>query len=144
MSRFEKLSVWITSIAVALSGFGYTWTKYFVENPDPFTAINHPLEPWFLKVHVVSAPLFVFAIGLLAGRHIWTHIKNRVQFGRRTGFTIVGVIVPMVLTGYLIQVITPLSLLAALAVSHIGLGVLFTVGMVLHQLTVGRRQKGPG
>ena len=143
MSRFEKLSVWLTSLAMAVSGFGYTWTKYFVDNPDPFAAINHPLEPWFLKIHVVAAPLFVFAVGLLAGRHIWTHIKNRVRVGRRTGLTLLGVIVPMVLTGYLIQVITPLSLLAGLAVSHIGLGTIFTVGLILHQLVVARGQKGP-
>lgn len=144
MTRFERWAIWTTTVAVAVSGFGYTWTKYFVTTPDLWAAINHPLEPWFLRVHVVSAPLFVFAFGLIAVKHVWKHITNGVRRARRSGWLTALVLVPMVLTGYLVQVVTHVGWLGALAVGHIALGVLYVVGVLAHQavLSAARRRSG--
>ncbi|MFQ5889465.1 MAG: hypothetical protein ACE5JR_05355 [Gemmatimonadota bacterium] len=142
MTRFEKWSVWLTSVLTALTGFGYTWTKYFMHTDDPWAVVNHPLEPWFLKLHVVVAPLFMFAIGLIAIRHVWKHIATGVRQARRSGLTMVLVLLPMVATGYLIQVVTHRGWLRAMAISHIAFGVLYVLGMAAHQAVLGARVRG--
>ena len=78
--------------------------------------INHPLEPWFLKSHIVFAPVFVFAIGLIVTRHIVPHIREGVDRGRRSGLAMVWMLLPMAVSGYLIQVVTAPELVAAFVV----------------------------
>lgn len=143
MSRFERWSVWITAILVTCTGIGLLWTKYFIPADDPWSIINHPLQPWFLKAHIVTAPLLVFAIGLIATRHIWPHFRAGIRSGRRSGILAALFTLPMILTGYLIQVITHVGWLRALAISHIVLGCIFAAALAVHQLaTRARRRSG--
>ena len=85
MTRFERWSLWVSTIAVSLTGLGFTWAKYLADSEDPWAVVNHPLEPWFLKLHVLAAPLFLFAVGLVTTRHIVPHLRGRRPDGRRTG-----------------------------------------------------------
>jgi hypothetical protein len=134
MTRFERASLWASTLAVSLTGLGFTWAKYFASNDDPWAVVNHPLEPWLLKLHVISAPLFVFAVGLVTTRHIVAHLRSGTPAGRRTGLVMVGTIVPMVATGYLLQVVTLPGWLLPLAVGHIAAGILFLGGFLLHRV----------
>jgi hypothetical protein len=134
MSRFERWSLWSSTLAVSLTGLGFTWAKYFAEADDPWAVVNHPLEPWMLKLHVISAPLFVFAVGLVTMRHIVPHLLNATPAGRRTGLVMVWTIVPMVVTGYLVQVVTVPAWLLPLAIGHIAAGILFLGGFLLHRV----------
>jgi cobalamin biosynthesis protein CobD/CbiB len=139
MNRFERWSLWVSAALASVSGIGLFWLKYLVTSDDPWAVINHPLQPWFLKVHVVATPLLVFALGLVTTRHIWHHWRNGNGRGRTSGAGTALLTVPMVLTGYLIQAVTHVGLLRALAISHIALGILFAIGFALHQMmTVGR------
>lgn len=140
MTRFERWSVWLTSGTVAVSGLGFFAAKYLVVPVEPWAVINHPLEPWLLKLHVMSAPLFVFAIGLISTKHIHAHIRARVRRGRRTGMSLVWVLVPMVASGYLLQVVTNIGWLGALGWAHTGVGVLFVVLIAGHRLSIGKRR----
>ena len=141
MTRFERLSVLWTSLLTALTGFGYFWTKYLVESTDPWAVINHPWQPWLLKAHILVAPLMVFAVGMISVRHIWRHFRGGMQWARKSGVGTAFSLLPMVLTGYLIQAITGEGLLKAMAISHIGLGTLFSVGLAIHYAIV--RKKPP-
>ena len=134
MNRFEKWSVWIASVLVAATGVGLLWTRYLMRARDPWSVINHPLEPWFLKAHIITAPLLIFAIGLIATRHIWPHFKAGIRRGRRSGILTGLLTLPMILTGYLIQVVTHAAWLRALAMSHIVLGLVFASGLAVHQV----------
>lgn len=136
MNRFERWLLWASTLLVGGTGIGFFWTRYLVTPTDPFSVLNHPLEPVFLKAHVVTAPLLVFALGAIAVRHIWKHIRVGVRRARRTGLVTACVVVPMVLTGYLIQVLTGESLLRAMVWSHIGFSVVYLVGAGLHGLAV--------
>ncbi|MFQ5745703.1 MAG: hypothetical protein ACE5HF_00615 [Gemmatimonadota bacterium] len=146
MSPFERWTVRITSGLTALSGLGYLWTKYLLSSPDPWAVVNHPLEPWFLKIHVLTAPLLVFAIGLIAVRHVWEHVRNGVRSGRRTGLLLVGSLGPMVASGYLVQIVTGDLILRLLALLHIASGLLFAVAVVAHVGAIARaaRRQAPG
>lgn len=141
MSRFERWGVWITSAITAVTGVGLLWTKYFVEVSDPWAVVNSPLQPWLLRSHLVAAPFLVFAIGLITTRHIWRHFRAVARVGRRTGVTTGLVIFPMILSGYLIQVITGRGWLAAMVIAHIATGLLYAAGLALHQVAIRSRRQ---
>lgn len=132
MSRFEKWAVWSTSALTVLTGVGYFVTKYLVASPDPYAVVNHPLQPWFLKTHVVVSPLMLFALGTIAVEHVWKHYVSGVEVSRRSALITALAVIPMVLTGYLIQVLTDEGWVRAMALSHIVFGALYGLGLALH------------
>lgn len=138
MSLFEKWSVLSTSLLTAVTGIVYFWMKYFMESTEPWAVINHPWQPWVLKAHILVAPLLVFAVGSIAVRHIWKHFRSRVAWGRRTGLTTALALAPMVLTGYLIQAVTGEGWLRAIAISHIAVSFVYTVGVAAHAWVIRR------
>lgn len=141
MNRFEKWALLLTSALTALTGVGYYWTKHLVHSADPWAVVNHPLQPWLLKAHILVAPLLVFALGLITTRHIWKHLRNGVHWGRRSGIATAAVVIPMVGTGYLIQAVTHETWLVALAYAHLAAGIVYSIALVLHYLLVPRAVK---
>lgn len=139
MNAFEKWNVWVSSALVGGTGVGYFWARYMVENPDPFSALNHPLEPWFLKAHILTSPLLVLALGSILVRHVWKHFRLGVVLGRRSG-TVMGLaLIPMIVSGYLVQTVTHPGRLTAASWTHIGVSVLYLAALVAHQVVVHRR-----
>lgn len=143
MNRFEKWSVWSTTLLTAATGIGFYWTKYLAVSTDPFSVINHPLQPVFLKLHILVAPLFLFALGTVAIRHIWRHIRTGVRHSRKSGLITALSVGPMILTGYLLQVLTGEGWLRAMALSHVGFGLLYLSGIGLHQWFLRRPESAP-
>lgn len=144
MNRFEKRLLWGSSGAVILTGFVYLWMKYALTPAQPWDVVNHPLQPLVLKLHILVAPVMVFAIGMITTRHIWRHFRENVARGRRSGITAALVVVPMVVTGYLIQAVTHAGWLKAIAYAHIGFSVVFSLGLALHYVATRnarRRQR---
>lgn len=136
MNGFQRWLVWSTSLLTGLTGLVYWWMKNHMVPVEPWAVINHPLEPWVLKVHILVAPLMIFAVGLITAEHIWRHYRQRVPSGRRSGLTAMLVFVPMVLSGYLIQAVTHAGWLEALAWTHLVTGSIYFAGMVLHARVV--------
>jgi len=140
VSRFERWAVWSTSIGTLVTGVIYVWMKYLLVSADPFAVVNHPLQPLVLKLHILVSPLLVFSIGLVALRHIWRHVQTGMRDGRRSGMVTLLALGPMILTGYLIQAVTHESLLRAMVLSHIGLGLLYGAGLMVHQFAAGGKR----
>jgi hypothetical protein len=78
--------------------------RYFIVPQDEFSVVNHPLQPEFLHWHILSAPLLVFAIGLIWSGHVLTHYRRNTARGRRTGLTLAATAFPMIFSGYALQV----------------------------------------
>ena len=133
MKRSQKWSLMGSSLVTGVTGIVYFWMKRFLVPADPFAVIGHPLEPWLLKVHILAAPVLVFILGLITIDHIWRNYRCLVPAGRRSGIVATWVIVPMVATGYLIQVVTTEGWLSALGWAHLGAGVWYLVSVVAHQ-----------
>jgi hypothetical protein len=140
VTRFERWSVWSTSVLTFVTGVIYLWLKYGVVTDDPFAVINHPWQPMVLKLHILVAPLLVFSLGMVALRHVWRHLRTGSREGRRSGLITLVMVGPMIVTGYLIQAITAEGLLRAMAWSHIGLGLVFGIGLLAHQFAAGGRE----
>jgi hypothetical protein len=134
MTPFERRSLWASTLLVGLTGLGFTWAKYLASSDEAWSVVNHPLEPWFLKAHVLTAPLFLFAVGLVTTRHILPHLRNGITTSRRTGLIMVWTILPMVVSGYLLQVINVAEWLSPVAYAHIMTGLVFLVGFLLHRV----------
>lgn len=138
MKPFERWSVWVTSFLTVASGTGYFVTKYLMSSPDPYAVVNSPLQPLFLKLHVLTSPLLLFALGLITVRHVWRHFRSGVRWSRKSGLTAAIAVVPMVVTGYLIQVLTAAGWIRAMAIAHVVFGFLYAVGFGMHSWIIRR------
>ena len=132
MTRFERWSVWVTTAGTLITGLVYWWMKEMLTPAQPWDAVNHPLQPWLLKAHIIIAPLQVFAVGLITSRHIWRHFRMGVKKGRKSGILAAGTFIVLVVSGYLLQVVTGELLLRVLAWSHLVLGIVYSVGVAVH------------
>jgi hypothetical protein len=92
------------SALVGATGLVYGWMLYFGEPVDEFALVNHPQQPTLHNLHILFAPLLVFACGLLWRSHIWARIRAGFQSKRRSGIALAVLLVPMVSSGYLLQV----------------------------------------
>ena len=140
MTPFEHRSVWLTTAGTLITGVVYWWMKEILTPPDPWAVVNHPLQPWVLKAHILIAPLQVFAVGLITSRHVWRHFRMGVKKGRKSGMIAAGTFIALVLTGYALQVVTAELLIRIFAWSHLGLGVVYSLGVAAHWPATRSRQ----
>ena len=132
MNRWEAWVIRAGFGLAAASGVLYGIAKYFLANPDPDSRAGHPWQPMFLAAHVLAAPAAVFAMGLLLRGHVLPRIRRREREGRRTGLTLLTIGLPLVLSGYLVQVFTGESARQATGWLHAAVGVLFALTFLLH------------
>ena len=145
MTRFQRWFLYGSTIATAVSGITYFVMKHFLEPSDPWAVINHPLEPWALKAHILSAPIMLFAVGLITSQHIWRSLKSSLPTGRHSGRIAAYVFGPLVLSGYLIQSLTSPLTLEVLAWAHLVLGIVGAGAIGVHRGTLhGRRKRRTG
>ncbi len=144
MTRFQRWFLYVTTAVATLSGVGYFYMKRFLTPVDPWAVINHPLEPWFLKAHILTAPLMLFAVGLITTQHIWRSLKSSLPTGRKTGLAATVAFGPLVISGYLIQTAaTPLTL-DVLGWTHLVLGLVSAFAIFEHRRLVRGRKRRRG
>ena len=144
MTPFEKWTLWLSTIVVAVTGCVYAWMKYLLTSDDPYAVVHHPLQPLILKIHIVAAPVLVFAIGAVYSRHVIKKWQQGGAAGRRSGLGTLAIIVPMVASGYLIQTSTAPAWLFRLAMIHLATGSLYLVGLIVHQWGAASRRSANG
>lgn len=138
MSAFRKWAVWVTSALTVLTGVAYFVVKYLMSSSDPYAVVNHPWQPYLLKAHILVSPFLLLALGMIAVDHVWQHFREGIRLSRKTALTTAVTVLPMVLTGYAIQVFTDRGWVAAMAISHIAFGALYGLGLVAHSWIVAR------
>ncbi len=140
MSRAERLLIHLSNLAVGGTGLVYAWMLYVMESDDPFSIVNHPFQPHVQHFHVLTAPFFVFAVGLIWRRHIWGHWSRKASPSRRSGSSLLFLLVPMILSGYLLQTAVEPDWRKVWEVLHVGAGCLWVVAFVGHFLSSRRRK----
>jgi len=143
VSAFERWLLWLSTAAVALSGIGLGWTKYFMTSEDPYAVTHHPLQPLLLKAHVLSAPVLVFALGVVYTRHVVRQWRSGRARGRPSGIVIVATLLPMVLSGYLIQTLSAETWLFRAAMLHIAASLAYLAVLLVHQAAAWRQASRP-
>lgn len=145
MTRFEAWTVHLSSLLVGGTGLVYAWMRYFAEPSDPYAVVNHPWQPTLQHLHILVAPLMVFAVGFIWREHVWKHWRQRVRGRRRSGLSMVLTLVPMVVSGYLIQTAvsdTWRGVWVAVHLTTSGLWLLGYAGHLLVPWLARRRQRG--
>ena len=132
MSRTQIVLLHVSLIIVTITGVIFAWMKYAMHTDDPFAVANHPWQPYVLDLHVIFAPLLVFAIGWIFGDHIL--LKYRLSpRKRKSGLSAMWLIAPMIMSGYLIQVLTSESLQYGSRITHWVTSGIFVLAYAVHQ-----------
>lgn len=134
MKRTDAALTYVATASAAGTGFVYGWMLYLAEPVDEFALVNHPWQPTMHLLHVVTVPLFVFAFGLLWPTHIAPKLRSGARARRRSGIGLVFLAVPMIASGYAVQVSVAAEWRTAWAWVHGVTSVLFTLVFVLHLL----------
>ncbi len=134
MSRAEALTLHASAILVGSTGLVYGWMRYCLEPPDEFSVVNHPQQPLLQHLHVLLAPLLVFACGVVWSDHVWKRIRTRHPERRRTGLALFAALPPMIASGYAVQVAES-EFARALSIGvHATSSCAFLLAYALHQL----------
>lgn len=140
MSRWEAWLVHLATVLVGGTGVVYAWMRYLLPPADPYAVVNHPLQPTVQHLHVLLAPLLVFAAGLIFREHVWKHWRRGVERRRTSGLGLLFVLVPMIVSGYLIQTATGETWRLAWVVIHCATGGLWLAAYAAHALEGWRRR----
>ena len=134
MSRFEALFVHLATVLVGGTGLIYAWMRYFAEPQDPWSPIRHPWQPTLQHLHVLLAPLLVFALGFLWRQHVWPGLSLGMRERRRSGLALTAVAVPMAASGYLLQTATDETWRKVWIAIHLATSLLWLLAYAAHQL----------
>jgi hypothetical protein len=156
MSGAQKWLLHAAAVSVVASGVVYGILKYFGKNlaamfpglfpsvDDPFAVVSHPLQPWALDLHVLAAPVLVFALGLIFKDHVLAKLSARGFPVRRSGVVQAVLVLPMVLSGYLLQTVTSEGLHRAMVIAHVGSGSVFALAYAAHVFLAPKRSRNDG
>lgn len=141
MKRADKLFTHLSVACAAGTGLLYGYLLYFGETEDEFGPVQHGWVPPLQSLHVVTVPLFVFALGLIWHYHIVQKLKSGAPQRRRTGILLLSQALPMIATGYLLQVSVDELWRDIWIWSHLATSVLFCVAFVAHLLVRATKRR---
>jgi hypothetical protein len=144
MKRWEaKLNHGAWALTAA-TGVAYGVLKYFVPAADPDSRAGSPWQPLFLAGHVLLAPLAVFALGLIFRRHALARWRNGQREGRPSGRILFFAAIPLVVSGYVVQVVTGSGIRRWTGWGHAALGAIFAAAYLFHpREAAGRSDANP-
>ena len=82
-----------------------------------------------------SAPLLVFASGLIFQRHILARVRSGFRPRRPTGLLLASLLVPMIASGYLLQTSSTETWRTVWIAVHLATSVLWIAGYAIHLLS---------
>ena len=138
MKRWEALTVHLSTLLVGGTGLVYAWMRYVLPPADEWSVIHHPLQPATQHLHVLAAPLLVFAVGLIWSEHVWGHFRRGVRSRRVSGIALLASLVPMAASGYLLQTAADETWRGVWVAVHVTTSLLFLAGYVGHALAALR------
>jgi hypothetical protein len=79
--------------------------RWFGERVGEFGPEAHPWLGPAQHLHILTAPLLIFTLGMMVRGHLWPRLQSGAE-GRRTGLGAACLIAPMVFSGLGVQVVT--------------------------------------
>lgn len=140
MSRAEAWAVHVATVLVGGTGLIYAFMRYLMRPADPWAVVHHPLQPTVQHLHVLTAPLLVFAAGLIWRQHVWEHLRRGTARRRRSGLALLLGLAPMIASGYLLQTTVSESWRRAWVVVHCAASGLWLLAWGVHLLAARRRR----
>jgi len=141
LNRIEAWFMHISTILVGGTGVVYAVMRYLMDPVDSFSVVNHPWQSGVQHLHVLVAPLTVFAFGLIWRNHVFGHYRRGLSTARRSGISLMLTMVPMAVSGYLIQVSVVEFWRDTWIIVHCIASFLWLTGYLTHQV-IHLRRKG--
>lgn len=138
MTRSQARSLHAATLLVGLTGLVYAYMRYIAEPADPFALSNHPYEPLLRDLHILCAPLLVFACGWIWQEHVWKRVAAKFAQRRRSGLALFALAAPMVLSGYFLQVSAEPAWRNFWIVLHVATSGLWLLAYLVHQFSPRR------
>lgn len=133
MSRGLAWTIHLATGVLGLSGLVWAWMRYLLEPVDEFSILHHPAEPDVRVLHLLVAPAALFLWGVVWRSHVWARWRVGVQQRRRTGLVLMLLVLPMVASGYGLQVTDEPAWREAWIWIHGVSGTLFALVYLAHQ-----------
>jgi hypothetical protein len=138
VTRAERWLFHASNVLVAGTGGVYAWMLYALEPADEYALVNHELQPTFQHLHVWFAPLLVLMAGVLWRAHVAPQLRSERRARRRSGLALLALLLPMVLSGYSIQVVSEQTWRNTWVSVHVASSVLWCVAMLVHLVARAR------
>jgi len=103
VSRWQRWLLHTANLLVSGTGLVYALMRYFMRPADEWAVVNHPWQPHVQHLHLLFAPLLVFACGWIWQGHVAGRQRQAEEPRRRTGPGLIVAFAPMIVSGYLIQ-----------------------------------------
>lgn len=132
MKPFERWALHVSTWLVAGTGLVYAAMLYLLEPVDEFAVVNHPLQGTVQHLHVLGAPLLVFALGLIFREHVWRGLTSGARERRRSGLAMLATLAPMIASGYLLQTAGGEPWRRIWVVVHVTTSALWLLGYLAH------------
>jgi hypothetical protein len=133
VTRGETLVVHLANALVVGTGLVYGAMRYLMTPPDEWAVVNHPWQPHLQHLHIVAAPLLVFAVGLIWGQHVAERLANGSR-GRISGAALLASFAAMVGSGALIQVAVDPGWRSVWVALHVASSLLWIAALAAHAL----------
>jgi hypothetical protein len=133
MTRLEAWLLHASNALVGGTGLVYGWMRYALKPEDPYSVVGHPLQPDVQHLHVLFAPLLVFACGVVWQAHVWAGLRNHSSARRRSGLFLTATMIPMIASGYAIQIAVGEGWRAVWIAVHVASSSLWIAAYLAHQ-----------
>ena len=141
MTRTQAWALYIANALAGGTGIVYGVMRYALRSDDPFAVVNHPWQPHAQHLHVLLSPALVLVLGLLLIAHGWPYWRAGAREGRWSGLLLGLTGLPMVFSGYLIQVTVSPSWRTAWITLHLLASALWVLALAAHALTHLHRRR---
>ncbi len=128
----------LASALVGATGVALFVFKDLIIVEGDFGPESHFLENEVQAAHILTAPALVFGCGLIWLDHIWVKLKSGQRARRRTGLLLASMLLPMILSGYLLQVSYEDPWREIWRVTHLLSSLVWLLAYGLHQLSKRR------
>jgi hypothetical protein len=122
------------AVLVGGTGVVYAWMRWFAVPADEFAVVNHPWQLAVQHLHVLVAPVLLFAAGMVWNAHALAKLGAGQPERRGTGIALAVLLLPMVFSGYAVQVCSDAGWRTFFGFVHGGVSLLWIAGYAGHQL----------
>ena len=142
MTPALRMVTWSTTAAVAVTGLVYGGMLYCLSPENPNDLVNHAWQPAMQYLHVLAAPVWLVAFGVLWHAHVLPKLQSREAARWRSGIALLVLSVAMAASGYLLQTSVEPWVRSLWVVAHVSTSIAWLAVLAVHVLA--RRPGGAG
>ena len=135
----RRLGIYAVGVGIWLTGVFWLLFHYFLVRQGELGPSPHQLEPWWLELHGAFAFASIWTVGSLWEVHVsrnWP-VKQR----RWSGSALVGILLWLILSGYLLYYLGDERVRPIVSILHWALGLVIPLSFLVHRFAWPRRRR---